>query len=128
MVSVANERALGFGGLASELREVYDSGRTKDMEWRQSQLRGLLGLLREKEEEIFEVLREDLGKHRGESFRDEVRFPMNLRQRSNSASCSFFWLISPIPFRSGWSSGQVRRRQAAKLQEVGGSREGKLSP
>jgi aldehyde dehydrogenase (NAD+) len=32
------------------------------MEWRWSQLRGLL---REKEEEIFEVLREDLGKHRG---------------------------------------------------------------
>jgi aldehyde dehydrogenase (NAD+) len=74
MGSVADERALGFGGLASEVREVYDSGRTKDMEWRQSQLRGLLRLLREKEEDIFEVLREDLGKHRGESFRDEVRF------------------------------------------------------
>ncbi|KAK3158595.1 hypothetical protein QOZ80_2AG0139170 [Eleusine coracana subsp. coracana] len=72
MGSVADERALGFGGLVSELREVFDSGRTKDMEWRQSQLRGLLRLLREKEEEIFDVLREDLGKHRGESFRDEV--------------------------------------------------------
>jgi hypothetical protein len=31
------------------------------MEWRWSQLRGLL----REEEEIFEVLREDLGKHRG---------------------------------------------------------------
>ncbi|TVU02417.1 hypothetical protein EJB05_52098 [Eragrostis curvula] len=72
MGSLAEERALGYGGLVSDLREVYESGRTKDLEWRQSQLRGLLRLLREKEEEIFDVLCEDLGKHRGESFRDEV--------------------------------------------------------
>lgn len=72
MGSVADESVLGFDGLVSELREVYDSGRTKDLEWRQSQLLGLVRLLREKEQEIFDVLREDLGKHRGESFRDEV--------------------------------------------------------
>ncbi|XP_062219788.1 aldehyde dehydrogenase family 3 member F1-like [Phragmites australis] len=72
MGSVAEERALGFGGLVSDLREVYESGRTKDLEWRQSQIKGLIRLMQEKEEEIFDVLREDLGKHRGESFRDEV--------------------------------------------------------
>ncbi|CAN6273730.1 unnamed protein product, partial [Urochloa humidicola] len=43
-----------------------------DLEWRQAQLRGLVRLLEEKEEDIFDVLREDLGKHRAEAFRDEV--------------------------------------------------------
>nr|CAB3505136.1 unnamed protein product [Digitaria exilis] len=72
MGSVPEEMALGFGDLVGDLREVYESGRTRDLEWRQSQLRGLVRLLEEKEEDIFDVLREDLGKHRGESFRDEV--------------------------------------------------------
>ncbi|KAG8060068.1 hypothetical protein GUJ93_ZPchr0002g26375 [Zizania palustris] len=61
-----------LGSMASGLREVYESGRTKDMEWRQSQLRGLISLLTDNEEEIFDVLHEDLGKHRGEAFRDEL--------------------------------------------------------
>uniref|UniRef100_A0A804PKX8 Aldehyde dehydrogenase domain-containing protein n=1 Tax=Zea mays TaxID=4577 RepID=A0A804PKX8_MAIZE len=73
MGSVPEEKAkLGFGGLVGDLREVYESGRTQGLEWRQSQLRGLVRLLEEKEEEIFDVLHEDLGKHRGEAFRDEV--------------------------------------------------------
>ncbi|OEL15620.1 Aldehyde dehydrogenase family 3 member F1 [Dichanthelium oligosanthes] len=71
-VSAPEEMALGFGGLVGDLTEVYESGRTRDLEWRLSQLRGLVRLLEEKEEDIFDVLREDLGKHRGESFRDEV--------------------------------------------------------
>jgi aldehyde dehydrogenase (NAD+) len=62
-----------FGGLVGDLREVYESGRTRDLEWRQSQLRGLVRLLEDEEEAIFDVLREDLGKHRVEAFRDEVR-------------------------------------------------------
>ena len=66
------EKAPGFGDLLSDLREVYESGRTQDLEWRQSQLRGLVRLLVEKEEEIFDALHEDLGKHRVEAFRDEV--------------------------------------------------------
>ena len=74
MGSVLEEVALGFGGLAGDLREVYESGRTRDMEWRRSQLRGLVRLLEDKEEGIFDVLRADLGKHRAESFRDEVAF------------------------------------------------------
>ncbi|PUZ76805.1 hypothetical protein GQ55_1G319700 [Panicum hallii var. hallii] len=72
MGSVPEEVALGFGGLVGDLREVYESGRTRDLEWRHSQLRGLVRLLEEEEEDIFDVLREDLGKHRAESFRDEV--------------------------------------------------------
>ncbi|KAI4980814.1 hypothetical protein ZWY2020_021299 [Hordeum vulgare] len=62
----------GFGDLLSGLREAYHSGRTKDLAWRRSQLRGLLRLLTEKEEEIFDALHDDLGKHRAESYRDEL--------------------------------------------------------
>ncbi|KAL6633879.1 hypothetical protein ACP70R_026550 [Stipagrostis hirtigluma subsp. patula] len=72
MGSDGEERAPEFGSMVGELREVYESGRTRDMEWRRSQLRGLVRLLEEKEEDIFDALREDLGKPRGEAFRDEV--------------------------------------------------------
>ncbi|KAF7047053.1 hypothetical protein CFC21_056039 [Triticum aestivum] len=54
------------------LQEVRESGRTKDLAWRRSQLRGLLRLLTEKEDDIFGVLHDDLGKHRAESYRDEL--------------------------------------------------------
>ncbi|VAI47524.1 unnamed protein product [Triticum turgidum subsp. durum] len=64
--------AIGLGSLVSSLRVVYKSGRTKDLSWRRSQLKGLIRLLTEKEEEIFDALHDDLGKHRTESFRDEV--------------------------------------------------------
>ncbi|VAI47529.1 unnamed protein product [Triticum turgidum subsp. durum] len=62
----------GFGGLLSGLQEAYESGRTKDLAWRRAQLKGLLRLLAEKEEDIFDALHDDLGKHRAESYRDEI--------------------------------------------------------
>ena len=115
------EKAPGFGDLLSDLREVYESGRTQDLEWRQSQLRGLIRLLEEKEEEIFDALHEDLGKHRVEAFRDEVGLFL-LSCVSDSALC-----VHLINERScsGWGSEEVRRRQAAKPQELGGTGEGK---
>jgi aldehyde dehydrogenase (NAD+) len=58
-----------------ELRSTFESGRTRPLAWRQSQLRGLLRLLAEKEEEAFRALHDDLGKHRAEAYRDEV-FPL----------------------------------------------------
>ncbi|KAJ1280193.1 hypothetical protein BS78_04G212500 [Paspalum vaginatum] len=75
MGSVAMEEMpldLDLGKLVGELREVYESGRTRGLEWRLSQLRGLVRLLEEEEEAIFDALHQDLGKHRAESFRDEV--------------------------------------------------------
>ena len=57
-----------------ELRATYESGRTRPLAWRQSQLRGLLRLLAEKEEDAFRALHHDLGKHRAEAYRDEVPF------------------------------------------------------
>ncbi|KAF6147756.1 hypothetical protein GIB67_006729 [Kingdonia uniflora] len=55
-----------------ELRESYRSRRTKSEVWRKSQLKGLLSLLNDKEEEIFKALFQDLGKHQVEAYRDEV--------------------------------------------------------
>ncbi|XP_006647605.1 aldehyde dehydrogenase family 3 member F1-like [Oryza brachyantha] len=61
-----------LGGLVAGVREAYESGRTKEVEWRQAQLRGLIRMVTEEEDAIFDALHEDLGKHRVESFRDEV--------------------------------------------------------
>ncbi|KQK00542.1 aldehyde dehydrogenase family 3 member F1 isoform X2 [Brachypodium distachyon] len=72
MGTMEEKPLLGLGKLVSSLGEVYKSGRTRDLSWRQSQLKGLIRLLTEKEEEILDVLHHDLGKHRTEAFRDEV--------------------------------------------------------
>ena len=57
----------------NEARERFESGKTRSLSWRTSQLKALMKLLRENEEEILSVLKEDLGKHRVEAFRDEVK-------------------------------------------------------
>lgn len=56
-----------------ELRDTFNSGITKQESWRRSQLKALLSLLEEKEDDIAKALEQDLGKHPVESFRDEVR-------------------------------------------------------
>ncbi|KAK4339111.1 hypothetical protein RND71_040573 [Anisodus tanguticus] len=53
------------------LRETYKSGKTKEESWRRSQLKNLLRLLEEKEDDIFKALKQDLGKHQVEAYRDE---------------------------------------------------------
>ncbi|KAI3449955.1 hypothetical protein Pfo_006620 [Paulownia fortunei] len=55
-----------------ELRQTFNSGKTKEESWRRSQLKNLLSLLVEKEDDIYRALKQDLGKHQVESFRDEV--------------------------------------------------------
>lgn len=56
----------------AELRQTFKSGRTRSVAWRKNQLRGLLDLIRDKEDLIFEALYQDLGKHPVEAYRDEV--------------------------------------------------------
>lgn len=58
----------------NEARETFASGITRSLSWRITQLRAIRKLLQEQEDEIFRVLKEDLGKHRVEAFRDEVGF------------------------------------------------------
>ncbi|KAK6119797.1 hypothetical protein DH2020_046466 [Rehmannia glutinosa] len=55
-----------------ELRQTFNSGKTKEESWRISQLKNLMSMLVEKEDQINLALKQDLGKHPVESFRDEV--------------------------------------------------------
>lgn len=69
---MGTEAGARLGETVRELREAYEGGRTRSLAWRQSQLRGLLRLLKEKEVEAFQALHKDLGKHHAEAYRDEV--------------------------------------------------------
>ncbi|KAG0454037.1 hypothetical protein HPP92_025341 [Vanilla planifolia] len=60
--------------VVEEAREAFESRITRSYFWRSSQLRALRDLLVEKEAEICDVLRKDLGKHYVEAYRDEVGF------------------------------------------------------
>lgn len=55
-----------------ELREYYYSGKTREASWRRSQLRGMLSLLNDREDDLLRALHQDLGKHPVEAYRDEV--------------------------------------------------------
>lgn len=55
-----------------EVREVFNSGKTREISWRRSQLKGILSLLKERESDIFKALNQDLGKHHVEAYRDEI--------------------------------------------------------
>lgn len=59
----------------ANMREYFGRGKTKTASWRKSQLKGLLTFLKEREEDIFQALKQDLGKHHVEAFRDEVCMP-----------------------------------------------------
>ncbi|KAE9600365.1 putative aldehyde dehydrogenase (NAD(+)) [Lupinus albus] len=55
----------------NNMRKCYSSGRTKEASWRESQLKGLRNFIIEQEEQISKALKQDLGKHQVEAFRDE---------------------------------------------------------
>ncbi|KAK7404518.1 hypothetical protein VNO78_05466 [Psophocarpus tetragonolobus] len=56
----------------NDLRESYESGKTKEASWRESQLKGLRRFLMDKQQDIMQALMQDLGKHQIEAFRDEI--------------------------------------------------------
>ncbi|KAL8247340.1 hypothetical protein R6Q59_008556 [Mikania micrantha] len=62
----------GFEGDLKELREVFNSGKTREASWRKSQLQGIISLFKERESDIFKALNQDLGKHHVEAYRDEI--------------------------------------------------------
>lgn len=55
-----------------KLRETYKNGKTRSSAWRKTQLKAILKLLRENEDEIYKALDDDLGKPRVETYRDEI--------------------------------------------------------
>lgn len=54
------------------LREAFQSGRTRSLDWRLEQLDGILRFLKERQAEILEALRIDLGKPRFDALVSEV--------------------------------------------------------
>lgn len=56
----------------SELRQVFDSGRTRPLAWRVQQLRGLKRLVTEQEGEIVSALEADLGRAAFETWLGEI--------------------------------------------------------
>lgn len=60
--------------LVAELRATFASGRTRDVAWRKEQLRALRRLLTEREADLLDALRIDLGKPAIEAFLTELAF------------------------------------------------------
>ncbi|HWU23036.1 MAG TPA: aldehyde dehydrogenase family protein [Nocardioides sp.] len=58
--------------LVNRLRETFDTGRTRDLDWRRAQLTALASMLRENEDRILEALATDLGKPRFEAWAGDV--------------------------------------------------------
>ncbi|KAL5567140.1 hypothetical protein UlMin_030304 [Ulmus minor] len=54
------------------MRVYFRSGATREASWRKQQLKGLLAFLKENEGDIMKALKQDLGKHYAEAYRDEV--------------------------------------------------------
>ncbi|RDY09039.1 Aldehyde dehydrogenase, partial [Mucuna pruriens] len=60
--------------LVKDLRLTFDCGQTRSYEWRTSQLKALLKLTEEHEQEIVQALHSDLSKSETEAFVQEIRF------------------------------------------------------
>ena len=56
----------------SGVRKVYDTGRTRPLAWRKEQLKALLRMLSEREQEFAAALHEDLGKNPLEAYLTEI--------------------------------------------------------
>ncbi|PKU86459.1 Aldehyde dehydrogenase family 3 member I1, chloroplastic [Dendrobium catenatum] len=56
------------GEVVMGLRESFASGKTRSYEWRAAQLKGIIRMIDEKEENIMEALEADLSKPKLESF------------------------------------------------------------
>ncbi|XP_037069044.1 aldehyde dehydrogenase family 3 member B1-like isoform X1 [Pollicipes pollicipes] len=63
--------------LVRETREAYNSGLTRDVEFRKQNLRGLLRFYDENKEQLIEVLHKDLRKHAFEAMLTEVNYLVN---------------------------------------------------
>lgn len=61
-------------GIVERLRSAFDSGRTRPLSWRTKQLRALRSMLVDRESELLEALRADLGKSTFEGWLSEVNY------------------------------------------------------
>jgi aldehyde dehydrogenase (NAD+) len=69
------ERGADLATMMSRLRATFASGRTRSLEWRKSQLEGLLRFLDERESDIVDALAADLGRNGFEAWFGDVAPP-----------------------------------------------------
>ena len=63
---------IGSGGVLQEVRSVFNTGRTRDLNWREQQLRAIERMCDEREDEISAALTADLGRPAFESWLADV--------------------------------------------------------
>ncbi|KAI4314795.1 hypothetical protein L6164_027667 [Bauhinia variegata] len=91
-----------------ELRQFFRSGRTRSVAWRKKQVKALLQLIHDNEQAIFEALRQDLGKHPVEAYRDEIGVVE--KSANNSLNHVEKWMAprkSHVPFLFFPAKGEV---------------------
>ena len=72
MTTHTEARTANVGDLLADLRRVFAAGRTKSLEWRLTQLRGIERLCAERESEIAAALASDLGRSAVEAWLGDV--------------------------------------------------------
>jgi aldehyde dehydrogenase (NAD+) len=70
--SSSSTASASFAELVAGLRTTFESGRTRPIDWRKSQLRALLQLLEENEEELGRALHDDLRRHEIEAYAADI--------------------------------------------------------
>jgi len=68
---------LDASALVARLRATFDSGRTRPIDWRRAQLKAMRKMLTERETEIQDALRADLGKPGLEAYATDIGFTTN---------------------------------------------------
>ena len=63
-----------YSDMFAELKTVFESERTMSLEWRAQQLTALERMMIEREQDILEALKADLGKHALEAWSTEVSY------------------------------------------------------
>ncbi len=63
-----------YSSLTASLTATFDSGKTRDLDWRRNQLIALERMMSERESEIIQALHDDLGKPPMESFSTEISY------------------------------------------------------
>jgi len=88
--------------IVARLRATFDTGRTKPLEWRTSQLRRLRDMLTEHGADVAAALHTDLGKSPTEAHRTEIDF--TVREIDHTLEHLKTWLLpepAPVPARLG---------------------------
>jgi aldehyde dehydrogenase (NAD+) len=73
-IHVQAETRLAIAGLFSKLTATFNSGKTKELAWRRSQLQAIERMMQERENEFLAALQADLGKPAQESFTTELSY------------------------------------------------------